>query len=74
MAGLFSNITSIDGEIEHCRRREREEREAADRSQDISARDAHLALAERYAEKAWSLAEAGNRAARRAGHGEPLHS
>ena len=39
-------------------RREAQERAAADLAQDPAVRDAHLALAERYAERAGSLREA----------------
>jgi hypothetical protein len=57
MAGLFSNIVSVDAEIEHCTLRETEERTLAAAAADISAREAHLALAQRYADRASSLAE-----------------
>ncbi|WP_454884933.1 hypothetical protein [Sphingomonas oryzagri] len=62
MAGLFSNIVSINEEIEHCARREAEERRLAAAAKDITARDAHLGLAERYADRAWSLSERGDSA------------
>ena len=57
MAGLFSDIVSVDGEVEHCTRREYEERRLATAAKDIGARDAHLGLAERYADRACSLSE-----------------
>ena len=44
-------------EIDYCRSRETEERAAADRASDPAIRDAHFMLAERYADRAWSIAE-----------------
>lgn len=63
MAGLFSNMVSVEDEITHCRRRETEERRAADQSTDVSAREAHLDLAGRYAARASQLAERTSRPA-----------
>lgn len=60
MAGHFSNIVSIDEEIKHCARREREERNFAIAANGAAARAAHLALAKRYADRARSLKEYGN--------------
>ena len=70
MAGLFSNIVSIDDEVERCRIRERKERERASEAVDASARSAHLALAERYAERARSLSLSCDRS----DHRRPLQS
>lgn len=39
-------------------RREAQERTAANLAKDPAVRDAHLAMAERYADRAWSLREA----------------
>jgi len=57
MAGLFSNMISVEDEIRRCLQREAEEREAAAKAADACARDAHAALAERYADRASMLAE-----------------
>jgi hypothetical protein len=74
MAGLSSNIVSIDDEVERCRIREREERERASEAADAGARSAHLALAERYAERARSLSMSGDRTSNRSDHRRPLQS
>jgi hypothetical protein len=44
-------------EVEYCRMREREERSAAAKAHDPAARDAHVMLAERYADRVWSIEE-----------------
>lgn len=46
-------------EIDHCLQREREERQAADTAHDPTDRDTHFMLAERFADRAWSLNETG---------------
>jgi hypothetical protein len=74
MAGLFSNIVSVDDEVERCRIREREERERASEAADASARSAHLALAQCYAERAKSLSLSGNRTPVASGHRRPLQA
>ena len=45
-------------EIARCLRREVEELKASATSTDSIARDGHFAMAERYADRAWSLQEA----------------
>ena len=45
-------------ELDYCRQREAEEREAGAGSGCARARDVHLQLADRYADRAWSLEEA----------------
>lgn len=44
-----------DQDFEYYRRREQDERACAERAQDLTARRAHLAMAERYAERVRSL-------------------
>lgn len=46
-----------DKEIAYCLQREARERAAADQAADAAIRDAHFMMAERYADRAWSLAE-----------------
>ena len=48
---------SIRDEKEYARQRESAEREAAGRATDVTARDAHLALADRYADRISMLEE-----------------
>ncbi len=45
----------LETELDFFRRREQEERLAADRALDSCAREAHRVLAERYAEQVWAL-------------------
>lgn len=47
----------IQLEIEYCHRREAEERVAASLASEITAHDAHFQLAERYADRIFSLVE-----------------
>lgn len=47
---------SPEAEYRHCIRREKEERAAA-RGAPIAAIEAHIVMAERYADRAWSLSE-----------------
>ena len=54
---MRERFETLQAEILFCRRRECEERAAVERAQDSCARDAHFALAERYADRAWSLTE-----------------
>jgi len=56
MAGLFLNLVSLAEEIQRCRHREVEERAAAASASDSCTRDAHLALAKCYADRAMALA------------------
>ncbi len=49
--------STIEAEIRYWLRREREERDAASAAKDKSAREAHLALAKRYAERAHIMGE-----------------
>jgi hypothetical protein len=49
---------SPETELEHCKAREAEERVASAASSDAGARDCHLVMAERYADRAWSISEA----------------
>jgi hypothetical protein len=44
-------------EIDFCQRREAEERAAAEASTHARVRDIHQMMAERYADRAWSLEE-----------------
>lgn len=44
-------------EYDHCLQREREERAAARAASDIAIIGVHTAMAERYADRAWSLSE-----------------
>jgi len=55
---------NIATEIEYCREREQAERAAADAAADRAAHDAHFRLAERYADKVWSLSEQADELAR----------
>ena len=50
-------------DAEYHDRREAEERERADAANDIGARAIHNALADRHADRAWSLREADDDAA-----------
>ena len=56
----------ITDEIEYCRAREREEREAAQSSNNTAIHDAHFVMAERYADRVYSLLERADRALRAA--------
>lgn len=51
-------MDDVLGVIEFYLEREREERIAAEAAEHPDARDAHIALAERFADQAWSLNEA----------------
>lgn len=51
-------MDNVLGAIEFYLEREREERMAAESADHPSARDAHIAMAERFADQAWSLNEA----------------
>ena len=53
-------MRSINDEITDLLAAERREREAADHAKASEARDAHVMRAERYADRAWSLAEEDN--------------
>lgn len=44
-------------EVDYYLRREQQERAAAIRAADPATRDVHFVMAERYADRAWSLAE-----------------
>ena len=44
-------------DVEYCLRREAEERVAVASAVDPAIRDAHFGMAERYADRAWSLIE-----------------
>ncbi len=48
----YLNYASLEEEINRCVHRERQERAAAAAAVDMSARDAHMGLAERYADRA----------------------
>jgi hypothetical protein len=59
MLSLAAGATMTpETEIAHCRRRETEERLAAARALTDAAREAHFVMAERYADRVWSLSEA----------------
>ena len=49
--------STVEAEIQYWLRREREERVAATAARDVSAREAHISLAERCAERAKSFSE-----------------
>ena len=51
------NHSTTEIEIRHSLRRECEERAAAAVASDVTARDAHFVMAERYADRAHSLCE-----------------
>lgn len=44
-------------EYDHCLQREREEREAARLARDVAISGVHTVMADRYADRAWSLSE-----------------
>lgn len=44
-------------EVDYYRHREQQERAAASNAADQTTRDIHFMMAERYADRAWSLAE-----------------
>ena len=59
MLSLAAGAAMIpETEIVRCARREAEERAAADGAITDAARDAHFSMAERYADRVWSLREA----------------
>ena len=51
----YLSRTSLEEEINRCVHRERQERAAAAAAVDISVRDAHMGLAERYADRTRQL-------------------
>lgn len=57
---MDAQFSSAQAEIDHCLRREREERDAACDTTDTMARDTHVMEAERFADRAWSLSEEGD--------------
>lgn len=50
--------TIFETELEFCARREAEERVAANAAACGAVHDAHFRMAERYADRAWSIGEA----------------
>lgn len=57
MSGSQGFVDSMVAEFEYFELREHQERLAAARAVDPSARDVHITMAERYADQAWSLVE-----------------
>ena len=53
----MSAVRCPQTEFDHCVSRERAEREAAHRATDPAVRNCHQVMAERYADRAWSLSE-----------------
>jgi len=49
--------SSAESNLDYCRRREDEEREAAASTKCPQAQDVHFQMAERYADLAWSIEE-----------------
>ncbi len=55
---MYHEPLPMEGPIDFCLRREREERLAFLAAKDANMRDKHFMAAERFADQAWSLTEA----------------